>query len=390
LYIMAPQRHIPMLANVFGTFGTICWCIQIIPQIVKNFQRGSTEGVPGLMLFLWAICTAPFGAYAVVQNFNLPLQIQPSIFCALCLVAWAQTLVYENKFKIWFATFITIAVASAFAGLEVLLVFVIKGPYARGVEWPVTSVGIIAAILLTIGLLPLYWEMWKRQGRVLGLSFKTLGIDFAGALLSLVALTVQHTFDIVGGLSYLAVMLLEIGVVASHLVWYWRTRHARRAAKAAGLTYDQYVELDAAKDCADAAAVSAADQDLEAGDDGGRYLTTEWSRTSEWAVGLRRSLSRKGMKTERKQAEKPVYAATTERAESGIAKLTVPERTASRPRGRAMVKRGRMLTGEPWTGAWLGHNRFKRGEEGSRQSRFDESKSCKSLALNPSVHQDDI
>jgi hypothetical protein len=39
----------------------------------------------------------PFGVYAIAQNFNIPLQIQPQMFMSLCLVSWAQILVYGKK-----------------------------------------------------------------------------------------------------------------------------------------------------------------------------------------------------------------------------------------------------------------------------------------------------
>jgi uncharacterized protein with PQ loop repeat len=52
---MDRQTSIPLAANVLGTMGTTLWCIQIIPQIWKNFRLKSTDGVPGLMVFLWAI-----------------------------------------------------------------------------------------------------------------------------------------------------------------------------------------------------------------------------------------------------------------------------------------------------------------------------------------------
>jgi hypothetical protein len=39
----------------------------------------------------------PFGVYAVIQNFNIPIQVQPQIFMALCLIAWVQILIY-NKY----------------------------------------------------------------------------------------------------------------------------------------------------------------------------------------------------------------------------------------------------------------------------------------------------
>ena len=45
-----------------------------------------------MMMFLWSLSGVPFGVYAVVQNFNIPIQIQPQCFCALCLVSWGQCL----------------------------------------------------------------------------------------------------------------------------------------------------------------------------------------------------------------------------------------------------------------------------------------------------------
>ena len=47
-----------------------------------------------------------------------------------------------------------------------------KGPYEAGVEWPMILIGVIAAILLAAGLLPPYREIWKRNGRVVGISRK--------------------------------------------------------------------------------------------------------------------------------------------------------------------------------------------------------------------------
>lgn len=53
---MERQTSIPLAANVLGTMGTTLWCVQIVPQIWKNWRLKSTDGVPGLMFFLWAVC----------------------------------------------------------------------------------------------------------------------------------------------------------------------------------------------------------------------------------------------------------------------------------------------------------------------------------------------
>lgn len=91
---MPAQTSIPTSANVLGTIGTICWCVQLVPQVYRNYRTKSTEGLPATMMFLWALCGVPFGVYAIVQNFNIPIQIQPQCFCILCLTSWAQCLLY--------------------------------------------------------------------------------------------------------------------------------------------------------------------------------------------------------------------------------------------------------------------------------------------------------
>lgn len=77
--------------NVLGTIGTVFWCVQLIPQIWYNWRRKETEGLPPLMMFLWAACTPhlldihtgadadddvgapPMGAYLILQvNILLP------------------------------------------------------------------------------------------------------------------------------------------------------------------------------------------------------------------------------------------------------------------------------------------------------------------------------
>lgn len=110
-----------------------------------------------------------------------------------------------------------------FAGMEVLLALVIRAPYRRGLSWPVTLVGVVAAVLLIIGYLPVPFELWKRRGRVVGIDFGFLTIDWFGAFFSLMALgesvlslclgmmtyiilkiVAQYTFDILGGVMYSA------------------------------------------------------------------------------------------------------------------------------------------------------------------------------------------
>lgn len=43
--------------------------------------------------------------------------------------------------------------------------------YDRGISYPMVILGVIAGILLAAGLIPPYFEIWKRRGRVVGINW---------------------------------------------------------------------------------------------------------------------------------------------------------------------------------------------------------------------------
>ncbi|KAI0450548.1 PQ loop repeat-domain-containing protein [Xylaria acuta] len=235
---MAPQGDIPVAANVLGTIGTVLWSIQLVPQAWANWRTKTTEGFPATMMFLWAISGVPFGIYAIVQNFNIPIQVQPQIFMLLCLVNWGQILLYSHEWPLWKVLPVTTGTAAIFAGVEAALIVTLCPVYKAGNETPVIVIGVVAAILLAAGLLPPYREAWKRRGRIIGINFVFLTMDSLGAFFSLLSLVAQHTFDILGGVMYIICILLEIGIFASHLIWLFRTRLIRNAATRDGMTFD--------------------------------------------------------------------------------------------------------------------------------------------------------
>ncbi|KAK3947531.1 PQ loop repeat-domain-containing protein [Pseudoneurospora amorphoporcata] len=239
---MAPQTEIPVAANVLGTIGTVLWCVQLIPQIWTNWRKKQTTGLPGTMMFLWALCGVPFGVYAVAQNFNIPIQVQPQCFVALCLVGWAQVLIYGSKWPVWKASLLALTIACVFAGVEAALILTLRPLYEDGNETPIFVIGIIAAILLAAGLLPPYSEMYKRHGRVVGINWIFLAMDWSGAFFSLMAVVTQNMFDVLGAVLYIICALLELGIFGSHLIWLARTRKIRKQLKKDGKTFDQLLE----------------------------------------------------------------------------------------------------------------------------------------------------
>lgn len=81
--------------------------------------------------------------------------------------------------------------------------------------------------------------MYKRHGRVVGINWIFLGMDWSGAFFSLMAVVTQNTFDVLGGVLYIICALLELGIFGSHLIWLARTRRLRQKLKREGKTFDE-------------------------------------------------------------------------------------------------------------------------------------------------------
>jgi hypothetical protein len=112
--------------------------------------------------------------------------------------------------------FIVIAI-----GLEVGFILWLRPVYEHGTHWPMLVIGIIASVLLAVGLVPPYFELAKRQGRVIGINFVFLSMDSMGALLSLLSI-VFGTMDIMSMVLYAVVLAMELGIFTSHFIWYLR------------------------------------------------------------------------------------------------------------------------------------------------------------------------
>jgi len=166
------------------------------------------------------IAGVPFFIYAVVQKLNIPIQAQATIFTTLSLITWGQCLYYHDKLGLLKSIAAPVACALIFAGIEVGVVIGYRPSYEAGNTRPIMAIGIIAAILLAAGLLPPYWEIWKRRGQVVGISFLFITIDALGAVFSMLSLVAQKgEFDIVAGVQYGVIILLEAGILVLGAIW---------------------------------------------------------------------------------------------------------------------------------------------------------------------------
>jgi uncharacterized protein with PQ loop repeat len=91
--IMALQNS--LVPTVLGAIGTVCWCINLLPQIWSNYRQKRTDGLPVSMLILWAASSVLSGVYVIAQDFNISLVVQPQCFIVLCAITWAQCLIYS-------------------------------------------------------------------------------------------------------------------------------------------------------------------------------------------------------------------------------------------------------------------------------------------------------
>lgn len=106
-------------------------------------------------------------------------------------------------------------------GMDVGFILWLRGLYDDGISWPTLIFGVLASVLLAIGLVPPYFELAKRRGRVVGINFIFLGVDLMGATLSMLSVVVGN-MDIMGISLYGVCMALEIGIFTSHFIWWLR------------------------------------------------------------------------------------------------------------------------------------------------------------------------
>lgn len=206
-------------STALGIISTICWSIQLCPQIWYNYKRKNCDGLPTSMMLIWVLSAIPFGIYFCVSAPNLVLQIQPHLFMFFCGISYIQTLYYPpvkmNRMKI---VLIILSIILFDVGMEVGFILWLRPLYKRGITWPDLIFGIVATVLLSVGLVPPYFELAKRKGRVVGINFWFLLVDSLGAWLA-IASVIVGTMDVMGIILYSVVAIMELGIFASHFIW---------------------------------------------------------------------------------------------------------------------------------------------------------------------------
>lgn len=173
-----------------------------------------------MMMFLWALSGIPFSIYFFGTDGSVPLRVQPQLFTFFCTISWAQALYYppvkvpRYRLVLFVGGFCLLSI-----GLEIGFILWLRPLHREGKTWPMLLIGIIASVLLALGLVPPYFELAKRKGRVVGINFFFLGMDSSGALFSLISVVVG-TMDVMSLVLYAIVLAMEIGIFMSQIIWY--------------------------------------------------------------------------------------------------------------------------------------------------------------------------
>jgi len=231
------MKSSPVLQNVFGTIGTILWSAQIVPQIIKNYKSKTTYGLSSHLFIIWTTSAFFLGVYNILQNINVALIVQPQSFGLLGGFCWVQCLYYADgpepdpeeedyyddpkrrrrkplSFRnaaLVFAAFIVLAVA-----FECGFVYVLRAAAKHPTDGSaphlnqagVQFFGITSAILISLGLMPQYFEIYRLR-RVVGVSYLFMAIDTLGGVFSLLSLAFKEKWDVTAGINYALVILLD-------------------------------------------------------------------------------------------------------------------------------------------------------------------------------------
>ncbi|KAI8985769.1 PQ loop repeat-domain-containing protein, partial [Trametes punicea] len=197
--------------NALGTVGTVCWTVQLIPQIWYSYRLKSTEGLSEWLMLTWGIAGAFLGTYSVVENLNIPLILQPQLFGVLSFVSWAQCQYYGRRRSKAVTVAMFFAAVVIFAGFEVGMIFAIFPSYRAGNTAPVQFFGIFSTMLIGGALLPQYYEIYRYK-EVVGISLLFMSIDLMGGVFNDLSLAFKGHFDVVAGVTYSLVVLMD-GIV---------------------------------------------------------------------------------------------------------------------------------------------------------------------------------
>ncbi|PBK72543.1 PQ-loop-domain-containing protein [Armillaria solidipes] len=215
--------------NALGTLGAVCWTIQLLPQIWKTWREKSTEGLSPWLVLIWGLTSIFLGVYAIVQRLSIALIVQPQLFGTLSLISWGQCQYYDNHWSIKRSVLAVVSIVCLIGGLQAGMVFAVRPSYEHGNHRGVDFFGVFASVMLSAGLLPQFYEIYKHK-EVIGISKLFMLVDLLGGVFSLLSLVFRDTFDVLAGVAYSLVVVLDGLVIILAMILNPLARRRRRRA----------------------------------------------------------------------------------------------------------------------------------------------------------------
>ncbi|KAJ3768280.1 PQ loop repeat-domain-containing protein [Lentinula raphanica] len=214
--------------NVFGTVGTVCWSIQLVPQLWKSYHEKDTTGLSEWMILSWSIAGAFLGTYSIVKNLNIPLILQPQLFSALTMASWAQCQFYGRKRSLSTSLVLFLCGCAILGGFELGTVYAVRPAFSHGDRSGSEGIeffGIMSTVLITLSFVPQYYEIYKRR-EVIGISIWFMAVDLLGVFSDLSLVFKSGDFDIVAAVTYSLVIVMDGIVILA--AWILNPRAKRR------------------------------------------------------------------------------------------------------------------------------------------------------------------
>lgn len=194
--------------NALGTLGTVCWTIQLVPQIYKTWREKSTKGLSPWLVLIWGLTSIFLGVYAIVQKLSAALIVQPQLFGTLALISWGQCQYYDNHWSVKRSVLAVVSIVGLIGGLQAGMVFAVRPSYEHGNHRGVNFFGVFTSVMLSAGLMPQFYEIYKHK-EVIGISKLFMLVDMLGGVFSLLSLVFRDTFDALAGVAYSLVVVLD-------------------------------------------------------------------------------------------------------------------------------------------------------------------------------------
>jgi len=280
--------------NALGTIGTICWTIQLVRQLWKSYREKSTEGLSQFLVFIWGASGVLLGVYAIVQNINIPIIVQPQLFGTLSFLSFAQvrplqvkllriirpdelqhqgwlfcvhlTIQYTSTHRVfellipssiqcqyygskrpfWTCVAIYVVCLALLCVLQVGFVYAVRPSYEHGHSAGVEFFGIASSVTIAVGLLPQYYEIWK-HGEVIGISIPFMTVDMLGGVFNDLSLAFKSDFNVIASVTYSLVVVMDGIVILLALILNPLVRRRRKRAALAAMEVDT-APMDASGD----------------------------------------------------------------------------------------------------------------------------------------------